>query len=69
MTNSERDQLLDAMTQLSSRYPNWRFGQLVANVAGWVDVELWDVEDEQLLSAARSHLAEIANSDRVPQPA
>lgn len=67
MTNSERDGLLEALAQLSHRYPNWRFGQLVANVAGWADVELWDIEDGQLLSAARLHLEEIAKSNRVAQ--
>ena len=41
---------------LSRRYPQWRFGQLIANVAGWADQEIWDVEDEQLLAAAQSHL-------------
>jgi len=31
-------------------------GQLIANVAGWADQEIWDVEDEQLLAAAELHL-------------
>jgi hypothetical protein len=26
-------------------YPDWRLGRLVANVAGWAEQELWDVED------------------------
>jgi hypothetical protein len=56
MTTTERADLLIALTELSRRYPNWRFGQLVANVAGWADVDVWDVEDAQLLAAARSHL-------------
>ena len=30
-------------------YPDWRLGRLVANVAGWADQEIWDIEDEQLL--------------------
>jgi hypothetical protein len=41
---------------LCRRYPEWRFGQLVANVAGWADQEIWDVEDERLLEAALLHL-------------
>ncbi|MBO0697924.1 MAG: hypothetical protein J2P46_06000 [Zavarzinella sp.] len=60
MTFNERSELLLALTELSRRYPDWRFGQLVANVAGWADVDLWDVEDGQLLAAARAHIHESA---------
>ena len=38
--------LLAAVAELSQRYPDWRLGQLVANVAGWADCEIWDVEDQ-----------------------
>jgi hypothetical protein len=48
--------LLAAVAELSRRYPDWRLGQLVANFAGWTDCEIWDVEDEQLLSATQAHL-------------
>ncbi len=56
MSSQERADLLAALAALCERYPHWRFGQLVANVAGWADQEVWDVEDEQLLRAARLHL-------------
>ena len=49
--STTRDQLLKAIQDLSARFPHWRFGQLVANVAGWADAELWDVEDKELLEA------------------
>lgn len=49
-------ELIAAIAELRKRYPDWRLGQLLANVAGWADQELWDVEDEQLLAAALSHL-------------
>lgn len=52
----QRADLLAAIAELCQRYPEWRFGQLVANVAGWADQEIWDAEDEQLLQAARLHL-------------
>lgn len=55
MNKSDRTELIEAIAALSERYPHWRFGQLVANVAGWADAEIWDVEDEQLLSAATAH--------------
>lgn len=54
--NQTRDELLKCLAELCQRYPHWRFGQLVANIAGWADHEIWDVEDEQLLEAARSHM-------------
>lgn len=58
MTGAERTDLMEALAELSRRYPHWRFGQLVANVAGWADAEIWDAEDDQLLAAA-AHLAVI----------
>lgn len=56
MKNQHRSELLAAIMELSKRYPDWRLGQLIANVAGWTDHDVWDVEDEQLLEAARAHL-------------
>jgi len=58
MTDADRTELLAALAALARRYPHWRIGQLVANMAGWADAEVWDVEDGQLLSAAREHLGE-----------
>lgn len=66
MTNEHRTDLLAAIAELSDRYPEWRLGQLVANVAGWVDQQIWDVEDHQLLTAARSHLHSQSTSDAAP---
>jgi hypothetical protein len=62
MSVSERAELFEALVELAKRYPEWRVGQLVANVAGWVDVDVWDVEDAELLAAARSHLEALARS-------
>ncbi|HYH68186.1 MAG TPA: hypothetical protein VD866_26065 [Urbifossiella sp.] len=56
MTTTEQADLFAALTELARRYPHWRVGQLVANVAGWADADVWDAEDEQLLAAARAHL-------------
>ena len=61
MNSQQRANLLEAISELCLRYPHWRFGQLVANVAGWADQEIWDVEDEQLLKAARLHLEQLTN--------
>jgi hypothetical protein len=62
--NSERcADLLEAIAELCRRYPNWRLSQLVANVAGWADQEIWDVEDEQLLAAVQLHLQQLVTSE------
>jgi hypothetical protein len=56
MTEPDRTELFAALAELSRLYPHWRFGQLVANLAGWADAEVWDADDGQLLAAARKHL-------------
>lgn len=63
MSASERAELIEALAELSQRYPHWRFGQLVANVAGWADADVWDAEDAPMLAAARSHLDAIAQRE------
>jgi hypothetical protein len=35
-------------------------------VAGWADREIWDIEDEQLLEAARLHLKQSTPSPATP---
>jgi hypothetical protein len=62
MRSEQRVDLLEAIAALHQRYPQWRLGQLVANVAGWADQDVWDVGDEQLLAAARLHLQQLAPS-------
>jgi hypothetical protein len=51
------DKLLEALAELRSLFPDWRMGQLVANLAtatGGSDAgAIWDVEDEDLLVAAQ----------------
>ena len=60
MNSKQRTDLLAALGELCQRYPDWRLGQLVANVAGWADQDVWDVEDEQLLEGTRLHLQQLA---------
>jgi hypothetical protein len=55
---------LQQIAALCDRYPHWRFGQLVANLAGWADAELWDVEDGRLLAAASSHLQQLPDQEQ-----
>lgn len=69
MTSPTGDQLLAAMAELRSLFPDWRIGQLVANVtqAAGRDREgaIWDVEDHELLAAAR-RLIDRNRSHRAP---
>lgn len=67
MNDAERTELLAVLKELADRYPHWRFGQLVANVAGWADHEVWDVEDCQLLTAAKLHLDQLAPREPLAQ--
>lgn len=57
MILSQTDELLEAVSELRLLFPDWRMGQLIANLvtaAGGVDAgAIWDMEDEQLLAAAR----------------
>lgn len=56
MISSERRVLLEVLAQFSELYPDWRLGQLVANVACFADQNIWDAEDEQLIAAGQEHL-------------
>ena len=57
MNVSTAEELIQAISELRALFPDWRMGQLVANLvtaAGGKDASaIWDVEDEQLLAAAR----------------
>lgn len=64
MNSQSRAELLAAIAELCERYPNWRFGQLIANVSGWADREIWDVTDEKLLEAAGLHLEQLSSEKK-----
>jgi len=55
-----REKLFAAMLELSKRYPEWRMGQMISNVATWAkgphSSAIWDVEDAELLEAIEKHL-------------
>lgn len=66
MTPTNSDALLQAVARLRQLFPEWRLGQLMANLttaAGCSGAEaIWDVEDDRLLAAAQRLIAR--NSDR-----
>jgi hypothetical protein len=59
-----RRELLRVLDDLGEYTPDVRFGQLLANLSymakNFTAEAIWDVEDEELLSAAKSHLKELA---------
>jgi hypothetical protein len=60
MNRCDHSELFDALAELRRRYPEWRLGQLIANVAGWADQDVWEVQDDELLAAAKEHLHALA---------
>ncbi len=60
MIPSERHELLRLIEEMSEGYPEFRLGQLIANLAFWArgDQEgaVWNVEDEELIAASREHI-------------
>jgi hypothetical protein len=59
MSSNDTD-LLEVIRELRRVYPDWRFGQMVCNIATWargpVANAAWDVEDAEFIRAAREHL-------------
>ena len=52
----------DTPEELIEACPEYRFGQMIANLAFMAredgESSIWDVEDEEMLAAARKHLAD-----------
>jgi hypothetical protein len=62
--SQRRVELLDALSELRRRYPDWRLGQLISNVAGWTDQNVWDIEDDELLAAIEAHLKQATQREQ-----
>jgi len=58
-----RLKILEALSEMSDRYPQWRFGQMVSNVSFWAlgptTQSIWDVDDDAFLQAIRKHLTQM----------
>jgi hypothetical protein len=61
MMNQTRRELLQVLSELSEQCPEVRLGQLIANLGtlakGPTVEAIWDVEDGEMLEAARQQLA------------
>ena len=61
MTSREsKQEILRALSELVEHTPDVRFGQLIANLSviarGPTPEAVWDMEDDELLEAVRSHI-------------
>lgn len=65
MTDRESAELLTCLSELRRAWPEVRFGQLIANLAvvarGTEPGAVWEMEDVELLKAAKWQLAELSN--------
>jgi hypothetical protein len=73
MIDPTRRELLQLIEQMSAACPEYRFGQLVLNLAFIArkdgDRLAWDVEDAEFVEAARKHLADWRDSHDKPEDA
>ena len=62
MIDPARREVIRVLEELSEACPEYRFGQMIANLTmlarGDADGALWNMEDEELLTAARQHLTD-----------
>ena len=63
MTSRElKRDILRALSELVEHTPDLRFGQLIANLSviarGPSPEAVWDMEDDELLEAVRSHIGD-----------
>ena len=60
MINPVRQEILNVLAELGELCPEVRLGQLVVNLSylarGLAVESVWEMEDEELLAAARTHL-------------
>jgi hypothetical protein len=66
----ERQQLLETLAEISNTNSDQRFGQLIANLSFVAreptNAAIWDVEDDELLEAARDYLKHKRQNSSAP---
>lgn len=65
MSATLHDELIESLAELRRALPSMRLGQLIANMAtvarGAVPGAVWEAEDQELLSAIRWQLRQLAS--------
>lgn len=73
----EHQKALGALGEMCERYPDWRVGQIIANLIEWelmpmtpqaVAAALYDIEDETLAAAVYGHFERRARLEAEAQP-
>src|ERR1019366_8583698 len=63
-----RDELMESLANLRRTLPSMRLGQLIANLAtvarGAVPGAIWEMEDEELLTAIHWQLQQLSSAPR-----
>ncbi len=69
MNETKLRDLCDVLIEIRRRFPDWRFGQFVCNMASSAGgtMRVWDVDDEALFTAATRFLEQ--HQDRIPETA
>lgn len=49
-------QVLANIEKIWQVYPDMRLGQLIANLAAWAEVSVWDIEEDVLVDEIERHL-------------
>jgi hypothetical protein len=62
--------LFEVFRQMHLAHPEWRFGQMIVNLASWSDTahvgDAYQVPDERLLEVAREHLDRLRSESSTP---
>lgn len=67
MRDVERiSEVLHEVERLWRLHPDWRLGQLIANVSAWANESPWDLEEDVLIAEIKRHLAEQASIAETP---
>jgi hypothetical protein len=58
---NKREETIKKVMELWDKYPDWRLGQLLCNVATWSrgpdKSTVWDVTNNEIIDAINSHLS------------
>ncbi len=49
--------VLGHIQQVWQQHPDWRLGQLIVNLSERVGKDMWNIEEDELISAVEKHLA------------
>ena len=50
--------VLQQVERIWRQHPDWRLGQLLANLADWAEESVWDIEEETLVAEIERHLTQ-----------